>query len=125
MTPEDKEEFKILIREVLKENSEEVINPTVEILHCYRDAIIEHDDDAATVQKKLLEAEPIRVERVIKWSDIYSIGYTDTSNKKEVGVGKNLYKLYLNTGENIYALIKDIEKFKEDWQTAMLTYGFI
>lgn len=123
MTPEDKEEVKQLINQALKEQ-EESISPVVEVLHCYRDVIIAESDDVDTIQKKLFEAEPIRVERLIRWLDIYSIGYADTSNKKEVGVSKNLYKLYMNTGENIYALIKNIDKFKEDWTNALLTYGY-
>lgn len=124
MSPEDIEEVKKIVNKAI-EDKEQTISPVVEILHCYRDAVISESDDVETIQKKLLEAEAIRVERLIRWLDIYSIGYTDTSNKKEVGVTKNLYKLYMNTGENIYALIKDIEKFKKDWTDALLAYGAI
>ncbi len=123
MTPEDKLEFKALIREVLKESNEEVISPLVDITKVYKDVEIAEGSDKIVADSKLDEAETVKVTKTIKWSQIQDIEYTSKSDQHFFEI-KQLYKLYLNTGP-IYAHIKNIEEFTQSWEKATLTYGFI
>ena len=123
MTPEDKIEFKTLIREVLKETNEEVISPLVEITQVYKDVTIAEGTDDIVADTKLDQAETAKVIKTIKWSQIENITGT-TKKDQHLFEVKQLYKLHLNTGP-IYAHIKNIEEFKQAWEEACLAYGFI
>jgi len=123
MTPEEKEEFKILIREVLKENSEEVISPLVKITQIYKDVEIPEETEKFLADTKLDEAETAKVSKFIKWSSILSITGT-TKRDQDLFEVKQLYKLQLDTGI-IYCHIKNIKEFENAWEEAILAYGFI
>lgn len=123
LTPEDKEEFKLLVREVLKENSEEVISPLVKITQIYKDVEIPEETEKFLADTKLEGAETAKVSKFIKWSSILNITGT-TKRDQDLFEVKQLYKLQLDTGI-IYCHIKDIKEFRNSWEQAIFTYDLI
>lgn len=127
MTPEEKEEFKALVKEALRENVEEqlekIISPIVDILHIYKDVEINEETEKYIAEVQLDEAETVKVTKKIKWSQVLNISET-TKTDQDLFQVKNLYKLLLNSGP-IYCEIKDIKKFEDSWEEAILAYGFV
>lgn len=123
MTPEDKEELKSLFREVLKEE-DETISPIVEVMWIYKRSDKPISEDPILAEASLSSTEVTRATRILKWSQIMEIIEPSKLNRESMDNPKNMWKLVL-TNDVIYCIIKDIDKFKEDWQTAMNTYGFV
>lgn len=130
MAPEDKEEFKILIREVLKEE-EQTISPVFKIIQVYKDVEISEQDKeikdpllVGLIEDTIDSAETIKVYRTFKWSQLYNIIETSKTERDLFEV-KQLYKLILDSGTCIYVVIKDIKEFESAWEEAILAYGFI
>lgn len=122
MTPEDKEELKALVREVLKEE-DEAISPLVRVTYVFKDVDIEEGADQVIVDSKLHDAETVKVTRIIKWSSIHDI--IETSKRdQDLFETKKLYKLILDIGP-MYCEIKNIKEFEKQWEEAILAYGFI
>lgn len=123
MTPEDKIEFKALIKEVLTEQ-EETVSPVVKVIQVYKDVDIPEGQDNIVADAAIDGAETVRVSRTLKWSQIYNIVETTKREQKLFEV-KLLYKILLDQGPCIYCYIKDIKEFERQWEEAILAYGFI
>lgn len=123
MLPEEKEELKILIKETLKESSEEVVSPIVKVIQVYKDVDLEEGTDKVIADSKLDQAETVKVSRMIKWSSVQDIIETTKTDQNLFEV-KKLYKLILHNG-SIYCEIKNIKEFENAWEEAILAYGFV
>jgi len=123
MSPEDVEEVKKIVSDKLAEE-EKVISPLFNIVWIYKDVNIPEGQEDIIADAKIEEAETVKINRTIKWSDLNTVCESTKKNKDLFQV-RSLYKIGLHSGEFIYCIIKDVELFKQDWEEFILAYGTI